>query len=167
MFNVKFDAVTQDTLTLRIEGGGRTPRAASFPVNLLIELWSMLDAGAPKERALARETPWGPAMRELKALAHGAEEELTKLEYDALRTRGELPRRLAGQTALSWGKKGDRYTVGIAGDRLGFIRSCARLVARCEQRVVGAHTLVTVTVNAPRLLGFVRAGTEVECLSSW
>ncbi|MBL8951020.1 MAG: hypothetical protein JNK82_09605 [Myxococcaceae bacterium] len=166
MFHVTIGSVSQHTLTLRLEGG-RPPKAASFPINLLIELWSMLDAGAPKDRALAHEKPWGPAMRELKSLAHGAEEELTKLEYDALRTRGQLPRRLSGQTALSWGKVEDRYTVGIAGDRLGFIRVCARLVASYEQRAVGKQTLVKVTVNDPQLLGFVHAGTEVDCLSSW
>ncbi len=148
LYNVVVEAVGADHVTMRVRtvhpDAGPPPEAPTFPMNLLVDLWWLLERGYSSQVvgaelgeeqavALAKQAPWAATMQQLKDLSHGLEAPITEVEYEALNHGGALPERFADRHAASWGMSDGQYQVTLRGDEEAFGEACAALVSSYEQ----------------------------------
>lgn len=190
LYSVLVESVAGGEVVLRVTtvhpDAGPPPDTASFAVEILLDLWSLLDRGfgglvdgCPLERAeaqrLARDPAWAARCQQLRELGFGRQVECTPEEYAALEAammeggpmlfRGEPVGGLLGYGKQSY--------VFIPGDPAVFATAVAPLIAA---HGVDQHEFdesyedwpddpdrrprarVWLRVHDPQWLGFVRPG---------
>jgi hypothetical protein len=201
LYSVLIEHVHADEVTFRVTtihpDAGPPPETATFPMNLLIDLWSLLERGfvsqiegctwsAEQAQTLARDPLHAPRMAELRALAFGRNVPCSRADIDEVERQmndGE-PTRLRGLDVLGWGSMGDHHHVFVPGDPVEFQARIAPLV---EDFVVYEHentatyadwpddnamdrlprARVHLELADPTLLAFVRPGWRFESASHY
>jgi hypothetical protein len=166
---------------------GPPPREPSFPLNLLVDLWSLLDRGYAsliggvrlddgEARALAAREPWGPALRGLRDLSHGVQVGIGEAEYRALQLGSSHT--WNGQPLAGWGMTNGAYHVHLRGDEAAFREVAGVVISRYTQDRLehqegyrswphdrdGARprARLAVELHDAALLGFVRRGMSFD-----
>ncbi|HEY0132757.1 MAG TPA: hypothetical protein VGB85_01720 [Nannocystis sp.] len=198
LYSVHIEAVHEGEVTFRVTtihpDAGPPPEDATFPMNLLIDLWGLLDRGfvslikgcklgAEQAIALARDPAYATRMAALRGLACGREEQCSAADIRDLErqmTVGEPPR-LRGLEVQGWGGAGKQQHVFLPADPGGFAGAIAPLVDCCavdEHENDGAYddwprgkdaplprVRIWLALRDPALLGFVRAGWRFDSAS--
>lgn len=170
---------------------GPPPLEPTFPMTLLVDLWSLLDDGfaglvgghtlsEEQARSLARQEPWGATFERLCALAFGVDQPVSRAEYDALEAAmaSGAPLTWHGRRVGGWGKRNDAYFAHLNGDALAFADAVAPMVAsyaRDEEQNQGSYrkwphgdqgklpsVRLVLRLRDPALAGFVRMGMAFE-----
>jgi hypothetical protein len=195
LYSVEVGAVSGprvDFQVITVHPDAGPPRVEpSFPLNLLVDLWDLLDRGYSvliqgtplmsdeAAKALAQRAPWGPAFRELRDLSRGVELPISEKEYQSLQAGSTTSWK--GQPLAAWGFSNGVYSVHLRGDEDAF-RAAARTVVQSytqdqlenqdayqswpdedDRRLPRARLRVDLADAA--LLGFVRAGMRFDTAS--
>ncbi|MDC0719859.1 hypothetical protein [Nannocystis bainbridge] len=146
LYSVRVEAVDGVEVVLRVTtvhpDAGPPPDTATFAVEVLVELWSLLDRGlvgliegceldGAAAQQLARDPAWAPRCKRLRELGFGRQVECTAEEHAALAAVMQ-----AGQSTLFRGEPvggllgyGEQSYVFIPADRVALAAAVAPLVA--------------------------------------
>lgn len=198
LYHARVERVSADEVHLRVTtihpDAGPPPSTATFPMNLLLDLWSHLDRGfqidgctltADEARALARDPAHGPRAEALHHLTFGRRIPCSGADIAELTRQLEAGEtcRLREHTVVGWGDAGDRSFAFVPGDHEAFAAAVRPLVADHgvdEPENQDAYRewpddwpstarlprgRVWLRLTDPALLGFVRAGWAFESAS--
>lgn len=200
LYHVLIDRVTSDEVSFRVTtfhpDAGPPSAAATFPMNLLIDLWNHLDRGfridgctltADEAKALAWDPAYGPRVQALHHLTFGRRVPCSAEDIAQLTRQFEAgePCQLREHTVSGWGDAGDQSFVFVPGDREGFTAAIRPLVADHgidEQDNQASYSdwpddwpstarlpraRVWLRLTDPTFIGFVRAGWSFESASGY
>lgn len=144
LYQVHIERISGGKVAFRVTtvhpDAGPPPAQATFPMNLVLDVWSLLDRGlaslidgsrltAEEGRALARDSSYGPRLAELRRLSFGYNLDCTAEDIAELERRmnaGE-PTEFRGLHIAGW-SAGDHPYVMVSGDAKAFARAILPLV---------------------------------------
>lgn len=194
LYHVLVERVTDSEVSFRVTtfhpDAGPPSAAATFPMNLLIDLWNHLDRGfqidgctltAAEAKALARDPAHGPRAEALHHLTFGRRMPCSAADIAELTRQSEAdePCVLRGHPVMGWADAGDQSFAYVQGDREAFTAAVRPLVAASgidEQTNQASYSewpdwpgtdrlprcRVWLRLTDPTLLGFVRPGWSFE-----
>lgn len=187
LYSVEVEQVHAGEVVFRVTtihpDAGPPREQATFPMNLLVELWDLLDRGfvaliagcgltAEQARTLARGPVYAARLEALRDLTFGRKLPCSAAEVKELERRMQL----RGQAVAGWGGQGGQSFALLPGDPAAFAAALVPLVADFgvdERENEGAYdqwpdpakdrtrlprVRVRLRLEDPTLLGFVSAG---------